>query len=66
MPACKHCNTGTSTADLTAAVISCWNYDRDDQERSDHKKLIAQVRIQAPVLIAEWDKIDRSREKEGS
>jgi hypothetical protein len=54
MPACTECNADTSTADLTAAVISRWNYDIRDQERFDHKKLVAQMRRQAPALTDEW------------
>jgi hypothetical protein len=58
MPACAECNRSTSTADLTAAVVSRWNYDNGDQERSDLNKLDAQVREQAPALSAEWKKRD--------
>jgi hypothetical protein len=54
MPACTECNVGTSTADLTAAVISRWNYDSGEQEIADTLKLHAQVRKQAPALMAEW------------
>jgi len=43
---------------LTAAVVSRWNYDNGDQERSDLNKLDAQVRKQAPALSAEWKKRD--------
>jgi hypothetical protein len=57
MPACQQCNNETSTADLTAAVVSRWNYDSDEQERADHKKLVAQVRRQAPALVDEWTKL---------
>lgn len=56
MPACKECNGGTSTADLTVAVISRWNYNSAPQERTDHARLAARVRKQAPELIAEWTK----------
>ena len=54
MPACAECNRSTSTADLTAAVLSRWNYYSGDQEVSDVLKLHAQVRKQAPALIEEW------------
>lgn len=54
MPACAECNSGTSTADLTAAIVSRWNYDSGDQERADHKRLLARIRKQAPALSAEW------------
>ena len=56
MPACDECNGGTSTADLTAAVVSRWDYNSPPQERSDHARLAAQVWRQAPELIAEWTK----------
>ncbi len=58
MPTCKECNGGTSTADLTASMVSRWNYNSPVQERSDHSRLANQVRIQAPELIAEWTKMD--------
>ena len=54
MPACAGCNSSTSTADLTAAIISRWNYDWGDRERSDHKRLVARIHKQAPALIDEW------------
>jgi hypothetical protein len=54
MPACAECNRSTSTADLTAAIVSRWNYDSGEQERLDHRKLVAQMRIQAPALSNEW------------
>jgi hypothetical protein len=57
MPTCKECNGGTSTADLTASMVSRWNYNSPAQERSDHSRLANQVRIQAPELIAEWTKM---------
>ena len=66
MPACAECNIGTSTADLTAAIISRWDYDSGgDQERSDHKRLVAQIRKQAPALIAEWRKLTGVERKIG-
>ena len=58
MPACHQCNNGTSTADLTAAMVSRWNYNGPEQERSDHSKLVRQVKIQAPELLDEWTAID--------
>ncbi|MGO9237645.1 MAG: hypothetical protein ACLP4V_27510 [Methylocella sp.] len=54
MPACKQCNSGTSTADLTAAVVSRWHYDIGESERLDHRRLVAQMRKQAPALSNEW------------
>ena len=57
MPACGVCNGGTSKADLTAAMVSRWNYLSPQQEREDHSRLANQVRIQAPELIAEWTKL---------
>lgn len=56
MPSCKNCNSGTSTADLTAAIVSRWAYDATQTENSDHHKLAAQVRRQAPELADEWVK----------
>jgi hypothetical protein len=51
MPACMECNHGTSTADLTASIVSRWNYDSNAQENADHRKLITQARMQAhPIL----------------
>jgi len=58
MPACKECNCGTTTADLTAAIVSRWNYDSIPQERADHARLVARARRQAPALIAEWTSLD--------
>jgi hypothetical protein len=58
MPACNECNGGTSTADLTAAVLSRWDYNSSPQEREDHRRLVARVRRQAPELVAEWTKLD--------
>ncbi|MEA2818861.1 MAG: hypothetical protein QOJ86_865 [Bradyrhizobium sp.] len=59
MPACVICNGGTSKADLTAAMVSRWNYNSPHQEQADHSRLANQVRIQAPELIAEWTKLDQ-------
>ncbi|KJC43678.1 hypothetical protein UP09_17015 [Bradyrhizobium sp. LTSP885] len=59
MPACNECNGGTSKADLTAAMLSRWNYDSPEQERRDHSRLANQVRKQAPELIEEWTKLDQ-------
>jgi hypothetical protein len=58
MPASKECNGGTSTAGLTATVVSRWVYDSAAQERADHSRLAAQVRRQAPELLAELTKLD--------
>ncbi len=54
MPACTVCNRETSTADLAASIISRWNYNTYGQLLADHRKLIGQIRIQAPELLAEW------------
>src|SRR5712671_1836587 len=51
MPACSKCNRETSTADLTAAMISRWDYFGSPQSNYDHGRLAAQVRRQAPQLI---------------
>jgi hypothetical protein len=58
MPACHQCNNGTSKADLTAAMISRWNYNSPEQEREDHSRLVRQVKIQAPELLDEWTAIN--------
>jgi hypothetical protein len=58
MPACHPCNNGTSKADLTAAMVSRWNYYSSQQERDDHSKLVRQVKIQAPELLDEWTAIN--------
>ncbi len=65
MPACAECNSFTSTADLTAAIVSRWYYDSGDQECADHKRLVARVRKQAPELIAEWIKPNSVERKKG-
>ena len=54
MPACAVCNKGTSTADLTVAIVSRWNYLSSEQEDLDHSKLARRIRSQAPELFAEW------------
>lgn len=59
MPACNECNRGTSKADLTAAMVSRWNYNSPEQERRDHSRLANQVKKQAPELIEEWTKMDQ-------
>ena len=60
MPACDQCNRGTSTADLTAAIISRWGYVLREKEHADHRRLVNQIRRQAPEIINEWTKpIDR-------
>lgn len=64
IPACHDCNNGTSKADLTASMVSRWNYHSPEQERQDHSRLVNQVRIQAPELIKEWtslNHLDRSK-----
>jgi hypothetical protein len=56
MPACDQCNRGTSTADLVAAVVSRWGYLNTEQENADHRRLVSQVRKQAPKIADEWRK----------
>jgi len=58
MPACRECNSGTSSADLTASMVSRWNYNSPMQEQEDHRRLANQVRRQAPELVDEWTKMD--------
>ena len=57
MPACADCNRSTSTADLTASIVSRWNYHSTSQEDHDHHKLIAQASRQEPELIKEWTRL---------
>jgi len=64
MPACSECNRETSTADLTAAIISRWDYFSSEQSNRDHRRLTAQVRVQAPELIEEWAKLADADEEE--
>ena len=54
MPACLECNKGTSTADLTASLISRWAIESSPESQTDHRKLAAQARRQAPELVNEW------------
>jgi hypothetical protein len=54
MPSCDECNRGTSTADLTAAIVCRWNYDTDDVEVGDHNRLVRRLRKQAPDVVEEW------------
>jgi hypothetical protein len=56
MPACDRCNRETSTADLTASIISRWGYLLTDKEHKDHQRLVHQMRKQAPSVIDEWKK----------
>src|SRR5271169_1318730 len=57
MPACDECNHGTSKADLTAAIVSRWDYNIGPQERLDHKRLVAGVRERDPDLLNEWNQL---------
>ncbi len=58
MPACDQCNRGTSTADLTVAIISRWGYEPNHTDHSDHSRLVSRVRHQAPELFNEWTEND--------
>jgi hypothetical protein len=58
MPACIECNKGTSTPDLVASIVSRWGYELTAHSRTDHAKLAAQVKIQAPELVREWLGVD--------
>ena len=64
MPACQDCNRGTSTSDLTASLVSRWDYFVSPQSNVDHAKLARQVRIQAPELLAEWTRASGVRKKQ--
>lgn len=54
MPSCEVCNGGSSTADLVAAIVSRWQYGASDVSNSDHKRLAARLRKQAPEIVDEW------------
>lgn len=56
MPSCDACNSGTSTADLTAAIISRWEYAATDVQNADHRRLAARLRKQSPEIVEEWTK----------
>jgi hypothetical protein len=65
LPSCNECNNGTSTADLTAAMVSRWAYDNSIQEQADHTKLAQRIKKQAPEIVVEWtrtsDPIQRAK-----
>jgi hypothetical protein len=54
MPACKECNSGTSTADLAVALIARWGDAGTPQEQLDHARFARRVLVQAPTLRDEW------------
>lgn len=58
MPSCDECNRGTSTADLTVSIISRWRMTLSDDEHADHRRLVAQVRMHHPELLAEWTNLN--------
>jgi hypothetical protein len=58
MPACMECNKGTSTSDLTAALVSRWGTYDSAQVQADHRKLSGQAKLQAPELVREWLSVD--------
>src|ERR1035437_7913217 len=51
MPSCDECNRGTSTADLTVLIISRWRMTLSHDERADHRRLVAHVRMYHPELL---------------
>jgi 5-methylcytosine-specific restriction endonuclease McrA len=53
MPACKKCNSGTSTSDLVTSIVSRWRYETTDQQHLDHAKLVARLKKEAPEIVAE-------------
>lgn len=57
IPACSNCNHGTSTTDLVVSVMSRWRYSNTDVELSDHRRLAAQLRKDAPEIVEEWTKM---------
>jgi len=54
MPACSECNRQTSTSDLVVSSVSRWGAEHSHSVRTDHAKLSAQAKIQAPELVCEW------------
>ena len=64
MPACLQCNAETSTADLTAALISRWDYFSSEQSNRDHQRLVERLRKQAPGLMKEWQQLAEAPESE--
>jgi hypothetical protein len=67
MPACDQCNRDTSTADLTASIVSRWNYFTNSQEVHDYRRLIERLRKQDPDLVKEQeisDPFERERARQ--
>jgi hypothetical protein len=61
MPACDECNRKTSTADLVAAIVSRWNYNSNEAELQDHRRLVGGVKKNHPDIFREWtSKMDYS------
>lgn len=65
MPACNTCNSGTSTADLIASIVSRFNFHADEQELRDSSRLVARLRRQRPEVIQEWTKFGFIERKKG-
>lgn len=59
MPACDVCNRGTSTADLTAALVSRLGDEPTEASQADFRKLVGQMRVQAPAIAQEWMSVDK-------
>lgn len=57
MPSCKECNSGSSTSDLVAAILSRWG---ENSLLNDHARLSSRAWKQAPEVMREWtENIDR-------
>jgi hypothetical protein len=55
VPACRVCNNVTSTGDLLVSLIARWEFEElSGIQSSDHAKLAAQLRRQAPDVLCEW------------
>lgn len=64
MPSCSPCNNGTSTADLTASIVSHWSYaDISEADHAVHAKLAHRIRRQAPEILREWTSISSLGER---
>ena len=54
VPACKECNSDTSTADLIVSIVARWGEDFGSAIASDHARLLARLGKQAPDVLMEW------------
>src|SRR5271167_2779965 len=55
MPACKECNSQTSTADSVVSILSRWRKaDMTKTEKEDHKRLVDGLKRSHPEIFNEW------------